>query len=72
MVQAPARPLPARHAMEIDAQPRLADDRCTRKLKRFSLRGRRKVNNQWWLYGLVHNIGKIQRYGKFDSPRKQT
>jgi len=30
MVQAPARPLPARHAMEIDAQPRLADDRRKR------------------------------------------
>jgi transposase len=36
------------------------------KLRRFSLRGRRKVNNQWLLYGLVHNIGKIQRYGKLD------
>jgi transposase len=34
------------------------------KLRRFSLRGRRKVNNQWLLYGLVHNIGKIQHYGK--------
>jgi len=39
----------------------------TRQLRRFSLRGRHKVNNQWLLYGLVHNIGKIQRYGKLDS-----
>ena len=33
------------------------------KLRRLSLRGRRKASNQWLLYGLVHNIGKIQRYG---------
>jgi len=35
----------------------------TRRLRRFSLRGKRKVNNQWLLYCLVHNIGKVQRYG---------
>jgi transposase len=40
------------------------------KLRRFSLRGTRKVNNQWLLYAMVHNIGKIQRYGKSDSPCK--
>ncbi|MBI3119819.1 MAG: IS1182 family transposase [Candidatus Hydrogenedentes bacterium] len=33
------------------------------QLRRFSLRGRRKVNTQWLLYCLVHNIGKVQRYG---------
>jgi transposase len=32
-------------------------------LKRFSLRGTAKVNTQWLLYCLVHNIGKLQRYG---------
>lgn len=42
------------------------------KLRRFSLRGTRKVNNQWLLYGLVHNIGKIQRYGKPETPNKQS
>ena len=31
------------------------------KLKRFVLRGKRKVNTQWLLYCLVHNIGKVQR-----------
>lgn len=41
------------------------------KLRGFSLRGRRKVNNQWLLYGLVHNIGKIQRYGTPRSPTKR-
>lgn len=39
------------------------------RLKRFSLRGKRKVNTQWLLYCLVHNIGKVQRYGKFDKVR---
>jgi len=42
------------------------------KLRRFSLRGTRKVNNQWLLYSLVHNIGKIQRYGKLESPGKRS
>jgi transposase len=32
-------------------------------LKRFSMRGAAKVNTQWLLYCLVHNIGKLQRYG---------
>jgi hypothetical protein len=40
------------------------------KLRRFSLRGTRKVNNQWLLYSLVHNIGKLQRYGKLDRRSK--
>jgi hypothetical protein len=34
----------------------------TRGLRRFSLRGKRKVNTQWLLYCLVHNIGKLHRY----------
>lgn len=31
---------------------------------RFTLRGRRKVNAQWQLYNLVHNIGKCHSSGK--------
>ena len=34
-----------------------------RKLSRFSLRGQEKVQGQWQLYCLVHNIGKLTRYG---------
>jgi transposase len=34
-----------------------------KKLNRFTLRGKEKVNSQWLLYCMVHNIGKIQRYG---------
>jgi hypothetical protein len=41
-------------------------------LRRFSLRGKAKVNTQWLLYCLVHNIGKLQRYGANESetPRR--
>ena len=31
--------------------------------KRFSLRGKTKVNAQWQLISMVHNILKIHRYG---------
>ena len=33
-------------------------------LSRFSLRGKAKVNGQWQLYCLVHNIEKLQNYGQ--------
>jgi hypothetical protein len=39
-------------------------------LKRFSLRGTAKVNTQWMLYCLVHNIGKVQRYGSSGNKSK--
>lgn len=35
----------------------------TKRLNRFTLRGKDKVNTQWVLYCVVHNLGKIQRYG---------
>ena len=41
-------------------------------LKRFSHRGRSKVNAQWLLYCLVHNIGKVSRYGNLRRRRKKT
>ena len=31
---------------------------------RFTLRGQSKVNVQWCLYSIVHNMGKIHRYGE--------
>lgn len=52
-------------------EPVFGNIRSTRKLNRFTLRGKRKVNTQWRLYCLVHNIGKIQRYGRLDR-RKRT
>lgn len=35
----------------------------TKRLNRFTLRGSYKVNTQWLLYCVVHNIGKLQKYG---------
>ena len=33
-------------------------------LNRFSLRGKKKVQGQWQLYCLVHNIEKLANYGQ--------
>ncbi len=35
-----------------------------KRLNRFSLRGKQKVQGQWQLYCMVHNIEKIMNYGK--------
>ncbi|MGL1933240.1 MAG: transposase [Desulfotalea sp.] len=32
-------------------------------LSRFSFRGKKKVNNQWLLFCIVHNLKKVFRYG---------
>ena len=32
-------------------------------LNRFTLRGKAKVNTQWNLYCIVHNLKKVARYG---------
>jgi hypothetical protein len=45
-------------------EPVFANLRSNKKLDRFSYRGRVKVNIQWLLYCLVHNIEKIAHYGK--------
>jgi transposase len=44
-------------------EPVFANIGHARGLKRFSSRGANKVNIQWMLYCLVHNIGKVQKYG---------
>jgi transposase len=46
-------------------EPVFGNVRHTKGLNRFTLRGRRKVNAQWQLYCLVHNIEKLQRYGNY-------
>ncbi len=38
--------------------------RGTLHLDRFTMRSKKKVNNQWLLYCIVHNMGKIQRYAE--------
>jgi transposase len=54
------------------AEPVFANICSAHGLRRFSHRGRTKVNTQWLLYCLVHNIGKVQRYGNLKRRRAQT
>lgn len=44
-------------------EPVFANLRHNKRLDRFTLRGRAKVNTQWHLYSLVHNIGKLATAG---------
>jgi transposase len=44
-------------------EPVFANIRHMKRLDRFTLRGKIKVDIQWMLYCMVHNIGKIMRYG---------
>lgn len=45
-------------------EPVFAHIRSTLGLDRFTLRGRQKVNIQWLLYCMVHNLLKVHRYGE--------
>jgi len=49
------------------AEPVFSNICSTRRLRRFSLRGHRRVNTQCLLYCLVHNVGKLQRYGPVEG-----
>ena len=44
-------------------EPVFANIRVHKRLDRFTLRGKAKVNVQWLLYCMVHNMGKILNYG---------
>ena len=44
-------------------EPVFGNLRYNKKLSRFTLRGRRKVDTQWELYCLVHNIEKLANRG---------
>ena len=44
-------------------EPVFANIRVHKRLDKFSLRGKIKVNIQWLLYCMVHNIEKIANYG---------
>jgi hypothetical protein len=48
-------------------EPVFANIRRNRGLDWFSLRGRVKVDTQWKLFCLVHNIGKLAAHGKLKS-----
>jgi len=45
------------------AEPVFANIRVHKVMNRFTLRERFKVNIQWLVYCMVHNIGKILNYG---------
>jgi transposase len=45
------------------AEPVFGNICSTIGLKRFTLRGKGKVNTQWVLYCVVHNLFKVHRYG---------
>lgn len=44
-------------------EPVFGNIRHTLKLNRFTMRGKRKVNIQWKLFSIVHNLLKIHRFG---------
>jgi len=45
-------------------EPVFANIRIHKKLNCFTLRGKEKVNIQWLLFCIVHNLGKIMKYGQ--------
>jgi len=45
------------------AEPVFANIRIDKAMNRFTLRGKIKVNIQWLLYCMVHNVGKILNFG---------
>lgn len=46
------------------AEPPFAHIRSILRLDRFTLRGKQKVNTQWLLYCITHNLIKVHRYGE--------
>jgi hypothetical protein len=45
-------------------EPVFGNIRSCKRMDSFTLRGKVKVNIQWMLYCLVHNIEKIANFGK--------
>jgi hypothetical protein len=48
-------------------EPVFGNIRCCKRLTRFTLRSKGKVNVQWVLYTIVHNIEKITKYGVLEG-----
>ena len=44
-------------------EPVFGNINTNKRLNRFSLRGKTRVNAQWLMYCMVHNIEKLQHYG---------
>lgn len=49
-------------------EPVFGNIRSIKRMDRFTVRGKKKVNTQWNLYCLVHNIEKIMRYSNMFAP----
>jgi hypothetical protein len=48
-------------------EPVFANLRHNKRMSRLTLRGKSKVNTQWNLYCMVHNIEKIATIGRSES-----
>ena len=62
-VDSPEGKLIYSHRMSV-VEPVFGNIGTNKRLNRFSLRGKTKVQGQWRLYCMVHNIEKIMNYGK--------
>lgn len=51
------------HRMSV-VEPVFGNIGTNKGLNRFSLRGKRKVDGQWKLFCIIHNIEKLKNYGK--------
>ena len=51
------------HRMSV-VEPVFANMGTNKRLSKFTLRGREKVQGQWQLYCMVHNIEKLMNYGR--------
>ena len=51
------------HRMSV-VEPVFGNIGTNKGLSRFSLRGKKKVQGQWRLYCIVHNIEKLKNYGE--------
>jgi hypothetical protein len=51
------------HRMSV-VEPVFGNIGTNKHLKRFSLRGKTKVQSQWYLFCLIHNIEKLKNYGQ--------
>ena len=54
------------HRMSV-VEPVFGNIGTNKRLNRFSLRGKEKVQGQWRLFCLVHNIEKMMRYGEMTT-----
>lgn len=54
------------HRMSV-VEPVYGNIGTTKRLSRFSLRGKKKAQSQWQLYFLVHNIEKLANYGQLKA-----